>query len=698
MSDSSSNIILGDLKDTGINGGEFPNQQVSRKTKNTKKWKKDNIEFFINNRLGDSSVRKSKEEMRTNWNFYNSILSYEEMKLHLDPLGVEEDLMKEEDSTFTFYDILHQPLDTLFGEDLKRQQDLKAFAINANIVNAKDREFTQNISKYLEEVAKSESVNEEEFKKKLTEFDNYRKNDLQSAHEQMANQLLEVFSKTQYINAKIKFNTGFKNKEIVGETIFRVFHVGKEPNFKAVSSENFHVLGLGDSNWIEDGYAWIEEEYIHVHKIIDEFSEELTSSEVSKLLKLSSGKDSSLNPTQIQLVDTTIINDGNARSSETFPQAYIDDEDRVLMGNGEAGIINSDNNIRIYRVQWLSLRKIGKLKYYDKQGNAQYKWVDEYYTLLEDEGEEVKWIWVNELWEGVKIAEDIYKKVRAVPIQMRSLVNPSIVKPSYVGYINSNHGGKASCRLDRLKEYQRMYNVWMNKLNLLFVQNIGKAAVIDIAEIPSDMDHDEWYLWLKRFKIMFKNSFEQGKEGQARGLIAGNMQQGNKTIDLSLATEINVAIQTLSWIEQRVNSISAVPEPRQGAMTGKEGLGVSQQAIVSSSNQTEDSFFIHDILKAKTFTLLLEYTKYLWKDEKEVRQYVLDDLSNRFIDIDGALLNEAELGVIITNSSQLYEMYNNLKSLTHAAMQNGTVTLSDVAKMNMATSPAEMLNSLEVRI
>jgi hypothetical protein len=335
------------------------------------------------------------------------------------------------------------------------------------------------------------------------------------------------------------------------------------------------------------------------------------------------------------------------------------------------------------------------LKYYDEFGDEQYDWVDEEYKVDEAQGEEVKWQWVNELWEGVRIGQDIYKKVRPCPVQMRSQLNPAIVRPSYVGYVMSNNGVYQKSRLDKLRPYQEMYNIWANKLVKLWTEHIGKLAQIDVASIPDEMSTEEWYLWAKRFNLAFYNSFKEGRKGHAKGMLAGNMQQKTNMIDLSLAEEINQAIVTLSWIEERVNKISAVPEARQGAISGREGLGVTQQSITQSSHQTEVDFAIHDLVKSKCYEVMLEYLKVLWKDEKGQRQYVLDDLSNHLIDIDGELLNEAEYGIRITNSSQLYSMYTAIQQLTHAAMQTGTATLSDVARMYMATSPSQMLHELE---
>ena len=683
-------IILGEDKSDKV--VVLPNQRVSRTTKQTTKWQKDTIDFFISSIFKYDSKRKSPKEVLENWDFYNSELSSEEMQKHLDPLNVEEGLMKDENVTFGFYDVLHQPFDTLIGEELKRVSEIKAYAINPLVINEKDKIFTDKVSKYFQELVQQTSINEEEVQKKLSELDNFKKKDLQSSHEIMVNQILNIFKNSQYINAKYKFNKVFKNLEIVGDWISRIYHVGAEPNFEIVNSDKFFVLGMGTSNFIQDGYAWIEIDYLNPNKLIEEFAEELTNTEIDKIFKNLDDTQSYIVPNQIALIDTELNQDGKIYHG-AMP-LVVDGDFIAQDGTVMDYPLIQNGNIRIYRVQWLALRKLGKLKYYDEFGDEQYRWVDEYYPANIDLGEEVEWIWVNELMEGVKILNDIYKKVRVCPVQMRSLINPAMVRPSYVGYVNADNG-KCTSRIDRLKPYQRMYNIFANKLVTLWTQNIGKVGVVDVSRIPSTMSTDEWYLWIKRFKLMYINSFEEGNKGAAKGQLAGNMQQSSPVLDLSLSQEINDTINMLTWIETKVNKIASVPEARQGNLTGKEGLGVSQQAVSQSTHQTEHDFFIHDILKSITFEVLIEYTKYLWKDEKGKRQFMLDDLSNYLIDIDGELLSEGEYGIKITNSSKLYEMFSNLKQLTHAAMQNGTATLSDVARMFMSDSPSEMLDQLE---
>jgi len=694
---SSSEIVLGDAYESNKTSN-LPNQRVSRKVKNTKPWQRQSIDFFITNRRQDyQSPRKTRGEIRSNWDFYNSYLTAEEIKRHLDPLNVEQNIVDDEVSAFEFYDILHQPFDTLIGEELKRSADVKAYAVNPNVVNAKDREFKARVIEYLTTLAEGESVNPEEVQKKMQEFDNMRRHDLQSAHEKMANEIIEELRNDTDLNMKYKFNRGFKSLEVVGEEVFRIDNIGKEISVTTVDSENFHVFGMGKSQWVQDGSAWVEIDYMNVFKVIEEFAEELSDREIDDILNASKNRNESwLVPSKIQVIDPD-THPGLFDPQNPLKSTFTLDEGNgfIPLENSDDESFDSNGNYKVYRVQWIALRKLGKLKYYDEQGDEQTKWVDEEYPVNKEAGEEVKWHWINELWEGVRLGTKIYKKVKVSPVQMRSIINPAVVRPKYVGYVISDNGVNAKCRVDRLKPYQRMYNTFANKLITLWTQNLGKVTRVDVSKIPSEMDTDEWYLWLKRFKLMFENSFEEGKKGAAKGILAGHMQSQQTSIDLSLGTEIQQTIETLNWIEQRVNKIAAIPEPRQGDLTGNEGLGTSQQAIVQSSHQTEVDFFVHDLIQSKVYEVAIEYIKVLWKDDVSKRQYVLDDLSEHIVDIDGALLNEAEFGITITNSSKLYEMFNSIKQLSHAAMQTGTATLSDIARLNMATSPSEMLNKLE---
>lgn len=672
---------------------DMPNQMASTKVKQTKDWQEKSLDWLISNIYTQKNTkRKSADEMRSNIDLINSALNVEDVRHAFDPLSLDE----EENSTNLplkneFYNIINPPLKTLFGEELKRRSDIRAVVVNQYALNKKDEEFNERLFSFLQQQAELEAIDEEDFQKKLQELDRFSKYDLQSAHEKMANEIIQVLSNNRQINIKRKFNDAFKSLNTIGEGIVRVGRKGKEPWLYPVDSTNFTVLGLGSSNYIHDGWAWIETEYMNPSKIVEEFNRSLSKSQIQRLLE----RDNSYYADNITPLTAAYIQEGG--------EVIIGDDKGALASNGSMMTLDGDyddsqnwideaGNIRVSRAQWLSFRKIGELKYYDEEGSEQRMFVDEYYPVDITKGEEVEWFYINELWEGTKIASDIYVDIQPCEVQMRSMINPAIVRPHYVGVIQSFMNGKARCIVDDIKPYQEKFNVTMIKLNQLILQHIGKAARIDVSRIPSHMSTTEWFRWLRMFGIAFENPFEESK----KGMVSGMMQQSSGGhIDLSHAEDINMQIQLLTFYETMVNKIAAIPESRQGNLSGNEGLGVSQEAIIRSSTQTEDVFQLHEDLKAFTYEILIEYTKVLWEDEKGKRQYQLDDLSNYIIDIDGSVLNEAEYGIQITNSTRIYEIENELKQLAHAAMQTGTATLSDVARMRTSSSPSEMLRTLE---
>lgn len=673
-------------------GSTLPDPFISTSKKiKDKKWQKETVEYYIQRSYNNCNTRrKSFNEMRHNRNVFNSVMNYNILKEGLDPLGVIED-SENVDFPYQFYNIIEQPILTLLGEELKRPYDVKAFAINPEAINEKDKIFFTQLRQYIEGLGQRQDLPEDILREDLERMERWKKEDLQSAHEKMVNQILQAFLHDPNINFKDKSNKAFQDQQIIAEAVMRVGREGKDPQLYNVDSENFFVYGLGDSCHIEDGSAWIEWCWYSKERILQEFSEELVEKDVKDIYSHRYSSPAIVLPTPLATSDEVTRND-LPNVSQYIPV----DSDLTYMDNtfSNSRFVDQYGNIRVIRVQWITPKKVGYLTTFDQEtGEPIYTFVDETYKPDASLGETIKWIYVEELWEGIKIGDEKYIRVQPCDIQLRSMSNPAKVRPLYVGVIRAYNGNMARSRLDMALQLQNDYNIWSNKLRDLWTKNLGKLAIIDASKIPSTMKTEEWFVWLRRFGLVFENPFEEHKKRPE--LIAGNMQQGHKMIDLSLATEINQAIQYLQYIQQEVNRIMAVPDPRQGNMTGNEGLGVSQQAIISSNSQTEIDFSTHDYLRARLLEVLVEYTKFLWKDEKGKRQYLLDDLSNYILDVDGSLLMEAEYGVRITNTGKAVEMNTILKSLIHPAMQNGTTTLVDAAKALLADSPSNMLKMLE---
>ena len=160
-------------------------------------------------------------------------------------------------------------------------------ALNSDIINQKDVEFKSRLVDYLSQlqsqVMQGVKLDEKAVQERLAQFDYYQKYDLQSAHEVMANQLIQYFYNDPEIRLRDVFNKGFQKKTVIGESVYRIGAMDGQPRLYSVKSDNFSVLGMGESDLIEDGYAWVEWGYSSLAKVIEEFSKELTDSDIEYL-------------------------------------------------------------------------------------------------------------------------------------------------------------------------------------------------------------------------------------------------------------------------------------------------------------------------------------------------------------------------------------------------------------------------------
>ena len=357
-------------------------------------------------------------------------------------------------------------------------------------------------------------------------------------------------------------------------------------------------------------------------------------------------------------------------------------------------------NILVVRVNWLSQRKIGDLSYPDEFGETQHKFVPEWYKVNKDVGETVDWFWINEWMSGIKIGYDIYADIKVNEVQYRSITNPAICRPPYVGIVSNINSGRAYSIVDSIKEFAYEYIVYAKKLKHLWLTNLGRIANIDTASIPTGMMEDgskwdlkRWFNFIKTHRIALRNSFQEDNKGHA----VGNMQSQTGYIDMTATTEIDQIIRYLEYIESKIDKLSGVSPQRQGDIAPSQGLGTSNQAVAYSATQTEDLFNMHEEFKLDVLRFFLEQAKWCLKDKKVLVQNILDDQQIKLIEIDGALFSEAEYDIQITNSYKLQEFERILKGdILSRAVQNGSVQISDVAEMMLSNSPTDMINRLKV--
>jgi len=632
-----------------MENGEYnlPRQKIS-KSKKTKDWGSrciDSLEgYIISNTYYN---RTSAHRKQINYDLFNGKLAPADFEYVTNPYGFKKGEFPAE---LQHYDIISPKLNLLIGEEIKRPLNFRAVTINADAVTEIEKQKADILKQELVKVFQSQVMGQpgpEGPPKPPEELEKFLKYEWQDAREKTAHDILKYLEENERL--LFKFNEGFKDALISGEEIYWVGIINGHPKVRVCNPCDITIITDPDNDYVENAQAIIEERFINLGTVIDEYFEDLTPTEIDTLESMSTFGDG-------QTADGFL--------NYPVSNIRIQGDDEYRRNHSPLEIFDDAGNIRVIHVEWKSLKKIGFLQVFDatteewneeivdeefevpqgatKDKQKFYNWTDE----LSDLPMRIKWDWVNEYWEGTKIGEDIYVGIQAKPNQRRNMENPALVKCGYVGYLYNARNAQSVSMIDRMKPYQYMYNILMYRTELAFAKTKGKLALMDIAQIPRSegWDVDTWLYYLESMGIMFINSAEEGAQGQQ-----SNFNQFT-SIDLSMGNYINQHVQMLQQIKSEMEELCGVSRQRMGQITSSELVGNTERAVTQSSHITEYWFAHHDEVKRRVFEALIDVAKIAWKGTKKM-QYVLSDMSRVFINLEDNIFPDTEFGIFITNSS-----------------------------------------------
>jgi hypothetical protein len=482
--------------------------------------------------------------------------------------------------------------------------------------------------------------------------------------------------------------------------VYNVDIVGGEPVVRKVDPLALTIIRTGDSYRIEEADIVIEDTYQPMRWVIDNYYDYLKPHEIDLIEKGVIGRGSNSDMIHYDTwrpVQNPIGTIGDLSGEQGKQDGWdyaIFDLDEYSTRNIAA--YNDNGEVRVVKVVWVSMRKVGEIKWYDEEDELQKKIVDENYTPNEELGEEVEWFWVNEWWEGSRIAEDIYTKWGPRPIQFRRMGNKSAGGSGYVGTIYNTNVSQSRSLMDRMKPYQYLYNVFMYRTELAFAKSKGKISVLDTSRIPDGWDMDKWMYYAEILGWAIEDPFKESNKGSSTGKLAGQMNQNSKVLDLEMGNYIQQHVMMLGFIKQELGEIAGVTNQRQGQIENRETVGGIERAVTQSSHITEKWFAMHDNTKLRVLETLLETAKYAWRNKNhEKLQYISDEMASIITEIDGEQFNEADYGIMISNSSTDSELIGTMKQLAQAGLQNDKINFSGLMDIYLSESMSSMRRKIE---
>lgn len=662
----------------------FPRQKLSDAEK-TDHWYKKNIDFAEHLLTSDVNLRSNFKNKKTNYNLRVNIISSKDFEKFINPDNLDLESLP---ASFQHIGIENSKINLLLGEYAKRKKDFKAY-ISSNdpeSISRKEQALTDTIKQELANIVKTTSISDEEIQKRLLQLEKYNTYQFQDIAEITANKIL----KKEYKEGDFDFTflRTFEDLLTSGEEIMYCGVLGGNPVMRRVNPMNLYTMG-GNSMYIEDADIIVEYGYKSIGQVIDDYWDVLRPEDIDFLER---GK-----------VDASLGSGGGIGLNRDISVYDYYGEQGALnifhpneMGTRTfAGAFDTYGNVRVLKVCWRSRRKIGELTYFDEDGNEQKDYVPEDYKANKTLGESVKWIWVNEWMEGTKIADHVYTLMRPVPYASKSLVNKSKGTPPYVGSVNSTNDYKVQSLMDVMKPLAYSYDIAYYKRELAIATYKGSFTALNSSLVPSGWDPKEWMRYVTINKFAWLDPTNEILKGPSQGKSAGAFNTLTaQQVQIGDPNEIGMYTNLMLDIENTLGKLAGVTGAREGQIQNREAVNNVEREVAQTSHITEKWFAIDNNFRKRVLTKFLECCKYAYKTNPKKGQYLLDDMGQQLIThFDEFCATEYDLH--LSNSSSDQQLFNDLKALSQAAIQNGQATISDLIAISQSESVQDVARKLE---
>jgi hypothetical protein len=391
--------------------------------------------------------------------------------------------------------------------------------------------------------------------------------------------------------------------------------------------------------------------------------------------------------------------------------------------------------LRVTTVYWKSQRKIGHLTKVAENGEVINEIITEDYKVEDNPiydtrlmknkskdnlvyGEHIDWIWINEVWGGVKIGPNIPS--------FWGMNNPGGFSPLYLG-IDKNHIGplkfqfkgdnslygcklpvegsvfsdrntKSTALLDLMKPYQIGYNIVNNQIADILVDELGTVIMFDQNTLPRHSLGEDWgkgnlakaYVAMKNFQMLPLDTSITNTEN------ALNFSHFQK-LDLSQTERLMTRIQLANHFKQQAYEVIGVNPQRMGQQIAQQQTATGvEQAVAASYAQTEMFFIQHcDYLMPRVHQMRTDLAQYYHSNNPSVRlSYITTADEKVNFQIEGTDLLMRDLNIFASTNANHRAVLEQLKGM---AMQNNTTGASiyDLGKVVQSESIAELNNVLK---
>tara|TARA_R110000868_G_scaffold66237_1_gene197384 strand:+ start:11138 stop:13912 length:2775 start_codon:yes stop_codon:yes gene_type:complete len=391
--------------------------------------------------------------------------------------------------------------------------------------------------------------------------------------------------------------------------------------------------------------------------------------------------------------------------------------------------------LRTTTAYWKSQRKVGHLTKITEAGEVIVDIIDESYKIIDKPiyntalfknkskdnlifGEHIEWIWINEVWGGVKIGPN--------HPSFWGMNNPGGINPMYLGIdqnrigrlkfqfkgdntlygcklpiegsVFSDRNTRSTAMVDLMKPFQIGYNMVNNQIADILVDELGTVILLDQNALPRHSLGEDWgknnlakaYVAMKNFQMLPLDTSITNTENPLAF-------QHFQVMNLEQTQRMLSRIQMANYFKQQCFEVIGITPQRLGQQIGQTNTATGiEQAVAGSYAQTEMYFIQHsDYLMPRVHQMRTDLAQYYHSKKPSLRLQYMSTLDEKInFEINGTDLLLRDLNVFCSTKANHRAMVEQMKNL---AVSNNTAGASiyDLGTIMSAESMAELTHSLK---
>jgi hypothetical protein len=370
--------------------------------------------------------------------------------------------------------------------------------------------------------------------------------------------------------------------------------------------------------------------------------------------------------------------------------------------------------LRATTAYWKSQRKVGHLTKISEEGEVTTDIISEDYkvtdkpiydtTLIKNKGkdnlifgEHIEWIWINQVWGGVKIGPN--------HPSFWGMNNPGGINPMYLGIDQNTMGPlkfqfkgdstlygcklpvegavfndrntRSTSMVDLMKPFQIGYNIVNNQIADILVDELGTVIMLDQNALPQKSLGEDWgknnlakaYVAMKNFQMLPLDTSITNTEN------ALNFQHF-QVMNLEQTQRMLSRIQMANYFKQQAFEVIGITPQRLGQQLGQTDTAKGvEQAVAGSYAQTEVYFMQHsDYLMPRVHQMRTDLAQYYHSKKPSLRlQYMTSNDEKVNFEMNGTDLLLRDINIYCTTKANQRAILEQMKQL---AVSNNTAGAS----------------------